>query len=435
MLNDIRGLPNIPMGRHPPCHCGSCLYCVVPGLTVGSGNGATVIPSAVRALPPDHYLRAQWAREFGRNQAYDKLTLLATCARPRPRNHRGAIESGQRTQALIDEQVATTVLKKTNAASKKANKSWKKVLAAWRQANKGKKNKGNKRKREPEQPPAAAVVVERPHKPTGPMTEAFFGVDVYSELLPYHDKVRHNLYDVSHELANTIKKMIGLTGNGARVGASTVVSKESYVGPKREWEENVLGRFRNCVSDKKLDDKKKKNDKSFVPARFHRDTPRKKEKHADPLPWVTTDRAQNLIDTMPDVCKRVAGWPALRKLFKDRIYLKTSEWLQYAGPVGAYCAQFMDCDPEVRDLFIDLMYALAAVQGTYSKAKTREWLRTELPEIYTKLEMKLPYYFMTFVNHVLAFHIVDLLEAIGGYSASNMMSYERYIYMHARTAT
>ena len=58
-LNDIRGVPNTCMGKHPPCYVGSCVMCVARGVQSGKGM---VLPGAVRGLPDDHPLRDDYEK-------------------------------------------------------------------------------------------------------------------------------------------------------------------------------------------------------------------------------------------------------------------------------------------------------------------------------------------------------------------------------------
>ena len=72
--------------------------------------------------------------------------------------------------------------------------------------------------------------------------EAFKGVDVFSRLLPYHDKTRHSIYDHSHEFANCIKNVFAVIGNE---GAG---KKKRFTAAVRAYETEQLGRFQGLRS-------------------------------------------------------------------------------------------------------------------------------------------------------------------------------------------
>ena len=54
--NDIRAVPILTCGTHPPAYVGGCNLCTQEGVRP-KGYGTTVLPGAVRALPPGHDLR------------------------------------------------------------------------------------------------------------------------------------------------------------------------------------------------------------------------------------------------------------------------------------------------------------------------------------------------------------------------------------------
>ena len=89
--NDIRGVPNATCGKSPPALVGSCNFCCQEGQR---HRHTTVLPGAVRALPPDEDdLRKQYEEEFA--QA-DDVGLFSSMERPAKRTKTSAIDSGNR---------------------------------------------------------------------------------------------------------------------------------------------------------------------------------------------------------------------------------------------------------------------------------------------------------------------------------------------------
>jgi hypothetical protein len=90
ILNDTRGVPTGCCGKQAPCFCGSCVLCVVQGQR---HHTVTILPGAVRTLPPSHALRAAYAEEF---KAYQPIAMLATLPRSKKRTHAKILASGRR---------------------------------------------------------------------------------------------------------------------------------------------------------------------------------------------------------------------------------------------------------------------------------------------------------------------------------------------------
>ena len=166
-VNDIRGVPNGTLGRHPPCYVGPCNACVIGG---SRHANRTVIPGAVRLLEKDHPLRAEYARTF---KKFPKLERLSTLPKPARRSKRSALAAGRKVET---------------GASKKDD-------------------------------------------------EAYSGVDVFSELLPYHDKVKDTVYDCSHQGANVLKQSFKAMSN------RTKKDKPWFTTAVRTYENETLGRF------------------------------------------------------------------------------------------------------------------------------------------------------------------------------------------------
>ena len=148
-LNDTRGVPGGCMGSHAPALVGSCVHCVQVGQ---HHKVSTVLPGAVRALPPldkcnneQRRLREEYAKEFA---GVDRVAKFATMNRPSNRTHTSCLESGRRCTGSV--------------ASKKQ--------------------------------------------------EAFHGVSCFSRLLWYHKIPKHNRYDEAHTFANQIKNEIHYIG-------------------------------------------------------------------------------------------------------------------------------------------------------------------------------------------------------------------------------
>lgn len=66
--------------------------------------------------------------------------------------------------------------------------------------------------------------------------EAYKGVDVYTLLLDYHDKVQHTLYDLAHNFCNVIKQALNTIKNTGKDG------KSLFNRAMRKYE-NDMGRF------------------------------------------------------------------------------------------------------------------------------------------------------------------------------------------------
>ena len=93
ILNDTRGVPTGCCGKQAPALIGSCVIDVVQGQR---HHRSTILPGAVRLLPPNHALRADYAEEF---EAYEPIAVLATLPRCNKRSHTKIVASGRRVLA------------------------------------------------------------------------------------------------------------------------------------------------------------------------------------------------------------------------------------------------------------------------------------------------------------------------------------------------
>lgn len=155
---------------------------------------------------------------------------------------------------------------------------------------------------------------------------AFYDVDLHTQMLWYHNKILHSLYDLAHEFANIIKQSFNFMKNTNKKG------KVKFSATQRELEVQRMRRF----PDLALVVDEKGVTKTPVP------------------PWVVSKSGQEAVDGLPAVCKTPIGWPAYRKMFQDLGFAKTSETTLFAGDVGAYTLRHADLAPDIRDLFIEM---------------------------------------------------------------------------------
>ena len=72
-------------------------------------------------------------------------------------------------------------------------------------------------------------------------------------------------------------------------------------------------------------------------------------------PWVSPQANQDDLNSLPGRVQYPTGWPALRAIYQDLGFMKTSETLLLAGDVGAYVLRHAGIEPEYRDLFIEVL--------------------------------------------------------------------------------
>lgn len=158
--------------------------------------------------------------------------------------------------------------------------------------------------------------------------EAFKDVDVFTTTLWYHDKIKHNMYDLAHQFANVVKQHLRYMRNTKK--SSGGQSKAVFDAAHRRYEVEKLQRFPDLAND---------------PSRIGNVNPK--------APWVSPAENQKQIDSLPAMLKQPSNWPQLRKIYKDQGFMKTSETLLLAGDVGAYLLRFSGIEPVYRDLFIE----------------------------------------------------------------------------------
>ena len=107
--------------------------------------------------------------------------------------------------------------------------------------------------------------------------------------------------------------------------------KYKYTPAKRSYECNKLHRF---------------------PA-LKTQTTRAKEKQQQ-APWICSKARQQAIDAFTLLLGKPSSWPDISVMFEYDGKMKTAEALLKCGPVGAYLYQWLDCDPDYRDTFIEL---------------------------------------------------------------------------------
>ena len=154
---------------------------------------------------------------------------------------------------------------------------------------------------------------------------AFTDVDIYTTSLSYHNKIKHQLYDNGHEVPNAIKQTLIYIGDHAG-------KKLKFTPKAREYELSV-GRFKQLAPDP--------NGRKYPQA-----------------PWVASTTNQEAIDKLTTTLKVPDGWPGLRKIFKHKLFMKSSEHMLLAGAAGAYLLRTMDIDDAYKEMFIDFFYLL-----------------------------------------------------------------------------
>ena len=353
-MADIRGLPTTTCGSSPPCFVGGCNWCHQPGIRV---HGRTIMPGAVCGCDVDSELRGEWAAEFQTFVANEKDHGHGYCT---------------------DFELSGPPAKRTCLEAKE---SADRVLEALSQSKKPGTGAHKKAKQE----------------------NAFFDHDVYSELLLYHDKISHTLFDPAHEISNLIKQIFFFMGGRTKEG------KLLFNQKMREGEIR-LDRFPRLEAGEYPDGKKKWPKPS----------------------WIMPNNLRDKADQVSLACKVPTGWPKMRKWFTDGARVKCSEWILLAGDAGVYILS--NIMAEVRSkhsqpvdaLWIELLRICQKVRRKVSTPGDREIIQERLPVIMTQLEMALPLSWSTTVVHIFTFHILHLLEAAGPYCVANMMDYERY---------
>ena len=154
--------------------------------------------------------------------------------------------------------------------------------------------------------------------------EAYWDVDIFTQLLWYHNKIDHTLYDLAHQFTNMIKHTFGWMKN------ITSNSTVKFTPVVRTFETKIMGRFPE-LKPIELKNGQKKNPKA---------------------PWVAKNAAE--VDQLARLCKVPSGWADLRMMFKDLGFAKSPETLLFAGHVGGYTLRHVDMDDDYRSMFIEL---------------------------------------------------------------------------------
>jgi hypothetical protein len=267
--NDIRGVPNTTCGAHPPCFRGSCNMCEVTGIRPLKLN-TTVLPGAVRALACDDEEADEIRAAYAEEfKRVPEMVAYAEQKAPKARKKADAIASGNRFQ-------------------------------------RGESNK---------------------------KSSAYYDVDWFTQMLNYHNKISHTIYDLAHEFSNVIKQMLNLIMN------KTKKDKLSFTPARRKYENETLGRFPN-----------------LRPVTTRSTTDKTKTTTSYPRPgWVASKHGIAAVDGLPNVCKVPRGWAKFRKMFEHLGPAKTAETLLLAGDVGAYLMRQLDIDIDIRDLLIRML--------------------------------------------------------------------------------
>lgn len=88
--------------------------------------------------------------------------------------------------------------------------------------------------------------------------------------------------------------------------------------------------------------------------------------------------------------------------------------------------EFIDIAKEYAELFMRLFDMIKLLQFKESTPGDRQALSKGIPEVMTKLEMKLPIVWNTPVVHIFTYHTVDTLTRCGPYPVHNMLDIERF---------
>ena len=163
--------------------------------------------------------------------------------------------------------------------------------------------------------------------------EAFYDVDIFTQSLWYHDKIKHTLYDNAHEFTNVIKQTFNFMMDKNKK------NKKWFTTARRAFENNSMKRFphlRPVVTCERVKGQKK------LVTRYPR------------AGWVASKESISIVDHLPETCKVPSGWADFRQMFEHIGHAKSAETLLLAGDVGAYLLRHVDINPKIRALFIEL---------------------------------------------------------------------------------
>ena len=161
--------------------------------------------------------------------------------------------------------------------------------------------------------------------------EAYKDVDIYTRSLWYHDKIKHTLYDLGHQLPNVMKQMFSYIRNQNKK------AKLKFSNEVRSYETETLKRFPDLAMDSRSKEVRGKRPKY------------------PKAPWVASKEVQTAIDDIVPDLKLPSCYPGLRSIFTDLGFMKSAETLLLAGDAGAYCLGLLDIRDDYRALYIELL--------------------------------------------------------------------------------
>ena len=142
--------------------------------------------------------------------------------------------------------------------------------------------------------------------------------------------------------------------------------------------------------------------------------------------WSVSSRCQERIDTLPTLLKVPTEWPALRRTFAHVGFMKTTEAMQYAGPVGCYILRLTDMEASYKLKFTEFFSVMELLMRKASSPAQRRDARARLRDVMFELEMGLPHRWSTMVRHVMSDHAVDTIEKCGPFPVHNMLCRETF---------
>jgi hypothetical protein len=352
-VTDIRGCPAVSCGSSPPCYVGGCNACEIKG-TKPLEKGAVIMPGAVRAVKRTtkngQRLRLSYSHEFKNIPSMKEYHMLGW---PKKRKHEDAVKEGQ----TEEERVGNKVYAKSSLSKARKNL-------------------------------------------------AFHGVDAFSKVLRYWDKIRCVVYDQAHEHANVIKQIINLIQDKQKKGKclfnATVRQQEAKLRPG-------MKKYANNVQEKK------KGDKNNLRRYTH--------KRPD---WQADKDGKARLDALKDICRVPSVFPPMRKWLKNVGFVKCTEWYLLTGDAGAYFIRASGIRGQVRTLWIKLLRLMEMIMRKVSTPGDREYIKEHLPQLLAALEIELPLSWNTSVVHIFACQTVRILEEWGPFSELSMLDFERY---------
>ena len=223
----------------------------------------------------------------------------------------------------------------------------------------------------------------------------YHGVDIYSNILPYWDKIRMNVNDCFHEACHAIKKfykLISGDSSNCKIWSTKV----------QEYEKRVLGRF------------------------------------TDGTPFRVKPNIRKKIDNLiRDKLKipYASGVSRILPIFNNLKRMKSSELISYIGDYTVYILLFCELDEEYLDVFIRYIRALEPLVSKVTSLKALEENQIALDLALAELELKVPVSFNYITQHVLH-HMMGKKgqqALVGGYIGNSMKwaemwnKYIRYI--------